>query len=89
MEKEKRHRYTLYSAVFGSSPELPTSLTSNVKGGELVKNDSVRDFILQHAMVMQPFAIHVCDGSQQEVEQLLDEMTRNGMIKKLPKYENW
>ena len=65
------------------------SYVSITRGGHLIKNENVRDFITQHARVMQPKSIHICDGSETENKSLLHLMLQKGMIKKLPKYENW
>ncbi|XP_032560844.1 phosphoenolpyruvate carboxykinase, cytosolic [GTP] isoform X1 [Chiroxiphia lanceolata] len=47
-----------------------------------------RDFIETNAKLCQPENIHICDGSEEENKKILDIMVKQGMIKKLSKYEN-
>lgn len=70
------------------TPDKTEKYFSITRGEHLLKNDNVRDFIEQHARVMQPNNIHICDGSDSENKSLLQLMLQKGMIKKLPKYEN-
>ncbi|XP_068119624.1 phosphoenolpyruvate carboxykinase, cytosolic [GTP]-like [Hyperolius riggenbachi] len=49
---------------------------------------NVVDFIVANAGICQPDNIHICDGSEEENKRLLHQMEENGMIKRLPKYEN-
>ena len=60
-----------------------------VVGADLVKNDAVKEFIVEHAREMLPDRIHICNGSQEENDKSLRQMERTGMIKRLTKYPNW
>lgn len=49
----------------------------------------IRQFVEENAKICQPDNIHVCDGSEQENAALVNQLLNVGMLKKLPKYENW
>lgn len=49
----------------------------------------VVDFIVANARICLPDSIHICNGSEEENKKLLHQMEETGMIKRLPKYENW
>ena len=49
----------------------------------------VQKFVEEKARICQPSQIHVCDGSQAEGKQLLDQMQKDGQVIPLDKYENW
>lgn len=49
---------------------------------------AVREFVEHNVKLCQPDHIHICDGSEQENRQLLDQMEEQGTIKRLKKYEN-
>lgn len=51
-------------------------------------SDSVKKFIEDKARVCKPDQIQICDGSETENQQLIDLMVKQGMLEKLPKYEN-
>jgi len=48
----------------------------------------VQDYIHEKSAICQPDNIHICDGTEQENQQFLEEMVKAGEIKKLPKYDN-
>ena len=50
---------------------------------------AVRDFVESSAKLCQPDQIHICDGSEEENQQLLSHMEEEGVIKRLKKYDNW
>ncbi len=50
---------------------------------------NVRSFVEENAKVLQPDQIHVCDGSEEENQQLLRKLQDDGRLIKLKKYENW
>ena len=85
-----KHFLTTVPKPAGTPDKTGTDNYASITRGEhLLKNEHVRDFIEQHARVMQPHSIHICDGSESENTSLLELMVQKGMIKKLPKYENW
>lgn len=50
---------------------------------------AVRAFVESSVRLCQPDHIHICDGSEGENQQLLDQMEGEGMIRKLRKLSNW
>lgn len=50
---------------------------------------AVREFVEHNVKLCQPDHIHICDGSEQENQKLLDQMEEQGTIKRLKKYDNW
>ncbi|XP_075805339.1 phosphoenolpyruvate carboxykinase [GTP], mitochondrial isoform X1 [Microtus pennsylvanicus] len=48
----------------------------------------VRDFVARSARLCQPESIHICDGSEAENTATLALLEQQGLIRKLPKYEN-
>lgn len=52
-------------------------------------SESVRKFVEEKAAICKPENIQVCDGSEAENQQLVELMVQQGMLEKLPKYENW
>lgn len=49
----------------------------------------VRHFVEEHVKLCKPDTIHICDGSERENDLLLYVLQRDGMIKRVPKFENW
>jgi phosphoenolpyruvate carboxykinase (GTP) len=49
----------------------------------------IRKFVEDQVALCQPDNVHICDGSEAEQNQLMTIMQRAGMIKPLPKHENW
>nr|XP_004463418.1 phosphoenolpyruvate carboxykinase [GTP], mitochondrial isoform X2 [Dasypus novemcinctus] len=48
----------------------------------------VRDFVEQGARLCQPEGIHICDGTEAENTAILTLLEQQGLIRKLPKYDN-
>ncbi|XP_044521163.1 phosphoenolpyruvate carboxykinase [GTP], mitochondrial [Gracilinanus agilis] len=48
----------------------------------------VRDFVERSARLCQPEGIHICDGSEAENDATLALLEREGLIRKLSKYDN-
>lgn len=48
----------------------------------------VREYVLKNINLCKPDSVYLCDGSEQENQQLIDQMVKNGVIEKLDKYEN-
>lgn len=79
-----------------ASHQLPAKLCTKLRRISCTSNISidslpakVRYFIEEKASLCQPDNIHVCDGSEDENEFMINLMKRQGMIVPLPKYENW
>ncbi|CAH1780263.1 unnamed protein product [Owenia fusiformis] len=61
----------------------------NVIHGDMDKlAPKVRNYVEENAMICQPSAIHICDGSETENTSLLKMLEKEGVIKPLSKYEN-
>lgn len=50
---------------------------------------AVRMFVESSVALCQPDSLHICDGSDEENRVILTQLEEQGMIKKLPKYDNW
>jgi len=48
----------------------------------------IRAFVKEGVTLCKPASIHVCDGSEREIRDLINLMQQNGMIEFLPKYKN-
>jgi len=48
----------------------------------------IRAFVKEGVTLCKPANIHVCDGSEREIRDLINLMQQNGMIEFLPKYKN-
>ena len=46
-------------------------------------------FIEQNVAICQPDNVHVCDGSNEEMEGFHQLLQNEGIIKRLSKYDNW
>lgn len=62
------------------------SLGSNADLSRL--SPKVRKFVEQNVKICQPEAIHICDGSEVENDNLVKLMVKEGIIEPLPKYQN-
>uniref|UniRef100_A0A0B7A286 phosphoenolpyruvate carboxykinase (GTP) n=1 Tax=Arion vulgaris TaxID=1028688 RepID=A0A0B7A286_9EUPU len=51
-------------------------------------SNKVRHYVEENARLCKPDNIHICDGSDKENEILMYILQRDGLIKKLPKYQN-
>lgn len=49
----------------------------------------IREYVEEKIQLCQPTNFHVCSGSDEENQQLLDAMEQAGVIRKLKKYNNW
>lgn len=50
---------------------------------------AVRNFVESSVALCQPDSLHICDGSDEENRAILAQLEEQGMIKRLPKYDNW
>nr|XP_045583739.1 phosphoenolpyruvate carboxykinase, cytosolic [GTP]-like [Procambarus clarkii] len=51
-------------------------------------SSKVRNFVEVSARLCRPANLHICDGSEREMNHLLNVMQQAGMIEYLPKYKN-
>jgi GTP-dependent phosphoenolpyruvate carboxykinase len=49
----------------------------------------IREYVQEKINLCQPANFHVCNGSDEENQQLLDAMEQAGVIRCLRKYKNW
>ncbi|XP_076449776.1 phosphoenolpyruvate carboxykinase, cytosolic [GTP]-like isoform X1 [Babylonia areolata] len=57
--------------------------------GDLAKlPKKVRHYVEEHARLCKPETIHICDGSERENELLLYVLQRDGILKRVSKFEN-
>jgi phosphoenolpyruvate carboxykinase (GTP) len=49
----------------------------------------VREFIYEKAAICQPDEIYVCDGSEEENQELLHLLQKSGMVQELQGMKNW
>ena len=49
----------------------------------------VRQFVEEHVKILRPAKVHVCDGSDEENQSMVNLLQDVGRLKKLDKYENW
>ncbi len=49
----------------------------------------IREYVQEKIDLCQPANFHVCNGSDEENQQLLDAMEQAGIIRRLKKYKNW
>ena len=49
----------------------------------------VREYVQEKIRLCQPSNFHVCTGSDEENQQLLDAMENARIIRRLKKYKNW
>lgn len=50
---------------------------------------AVAEFVSEAVAECKPAKVHVVTGTPQENANILAGLEKEGMIKKLPKYENW
>lgn len=49
----------------------------------------IREFVEENMKILQPSRVHVCDGSEEENQQMVKVLEELGRLKKLEKYDNW
>ena len=49
----------------------------------------VREFVKNNMELCKPAHVHVCTGSKEENDMLLNKLVEQGRLTKLTKYENW
>uniref|UniRef100_A0A0N5AUY9 Phosphoenolpyruvate carboxykinase [GTP] n=1 Tax=Syphacia muris TaxID=451379 RepID=A0A0N5AUY9_9BILA len=59
-----------------------------IKGDFVSLAPKVKRFIAEKAELMQPKAIYICDGSEQEMKEIIDDCCKTGLLKPLKAYEN-
>jgi phosphoenolpyruvate carboxykinase (GTP) len=49
----------------------------------------IREYVQEKINLCQPRNFHVCNGSEEENQELLNAMEQAGVIRRLKKYKNW
>ena len=50
---------------------------------------SIRNYVQEKIELCQPDNFHLCDGSEEENQRIIDLMEQAGSIRRLKKYRNW
>ena len=81
------------SSLIKAAPAL--AATQQKRGYQVIYGDTkslpnkVRHYVEENARLCKPDTIHICDGSEHENNLLMYTLQRDGLIKSLPKYDNW
>lgn len=70
---------------------VPSSLSmddNKAKIAEWTSNEHLQEFLFDHLRLMQPKFVHLCDGSEQENKEMLNQMVLNGTLTPLAKRPN-
>lgn len=80
----------IFSANKAASEEVRESLPAAkcVYGNLNSLSEKVRNFVREGITLCKPANVHVCDGSEREIRDLINQMQQSGMIEFLPKYKN-
>ena len=49
----------------------------------------VKEFVERNVALCKPASVHVCNGSKEENDMLLNKLVEQGRLINLTKYENW
>lgn len=49
----------------------------------------IREYVHEKIRLCQPANVHICDGSEEENQKLIEAMENAGVIRRLRKYKNW
>jgi len=60
-----------------------------VKGDFDALPKEAQEFVATHVSLCKPKAVYICDGSQEEAEELTEKLVKRGMMQKLNKMDNW
>ena len=60
-----------------------------IKGDPSLLPVDVQAFIAANVRLCGPKGVYLCDGSEEEAEEITDKMVDRGMLIKLDKYDNW
>ena len=73
-----------------ASTQAATATSIEVLNGNLSDlQPHVRQYVLEKAGLCKPDKIYICDGSEEENKAFLKQLQEDGLVKPLPKYENW
>jgi len=60
-----------------------------IKGDWEALPSRVRRYIAENVRLCRPKGVYICDGSDEEAEEITEKMVNRGLLTKLDKYENW
>ena len=60
-----------------------------IKGDWEALPSQIRRFIAENVRLCRPKGVYICDGSEEEAEEITEKMVNRGLLTKLDKYENW
>ena len=60
-----------------------------IKGDADALPSAVKKFIAENVRLCRPKGVYICDGSEEEAEEITDKMVNRGLLTKLDKYDNW
>jgi len=69
---------------FGGEIQVPV-----IKGDPDQLPSHVRGFIAENVRLCRPKGIYICDGSEEEAEEISEKMVNRGLLTKLDKLDNW
>jgi phosphoenolpyruvate carboxykinase (GTP) len=59
-----------------------------IKGDWEALSSRVRRYIAENVRLCRPKGVYICDGSEEEAEEITEKMVNRGLLTKLDKYEN-
>jgi phosphoenolpyruvate carboxykinase (GTP) len=70
-------------------PDVGEIQVNVVKGDCSVLPSAVQSFIAENVKLCCPNGVYICDGSEEEAEEMTDKLVSRGMLTKLDKLDNW
>ena len=90
IRKQSRVRYDSTGDLTTLMDELDQEIqVPIIKGDPDSLPPRVKKFIAEHVQLCRPKGVYICDGSQEEAEDITEKMVNRGLLTKLDKYENW
>ena len=71
-------------AEFGGEIQVPI-----IKGDVDALPSAVKAFVAENVRLCRPKGVYICDGSEDEAEEITEKMVNRGLLTKLDKYDNW
>lgn len=75
-------------SVVKSTPIIHTRCSANY-GDLSTLRPYVKEFVEKNIELCKPANVHVCDGSKEENDMLLNQLVEQKRLIKLDKYDNW
>jgi phosphoenolpyruvate carboxykinase (GTP) len=77
------HDLADYMEEMGDEISVPV-----IKGDWEALSSKVRRYIAENVRLCRPKGVYICDGSEEEAEEITEKMVNRGLLTKLDKYEN-